>query len=293
MNAKLPPLLLLLLAPLPVSAQQHKGSPNLEPALRQRKDIVFFCDFETDDWPAHWGLKAPPATAETVSADAALKFEPLAGKALKVRIPQGQNTGLNLSFFFKKMLGEEPEEIYFRYYVRFGDDWKDMADGGKMPGFAGTYNRAGWGGRQVNGSDGWSARGSYRRPRDGRTLLGFYCYHADMRGRYGDIWGWDREGLGQLENNRWYCVEQYIKLNTPGTNGGRGKNDGILRAWIDGRPAFEKTDIRFRDVDTLKVERVWMNVYHGGTTPARSDHHLFIDNVVIARGPIGPLKPPR
>ena len=72
-------------------------------------------------------------------------------------------------------------------------------------------------------------------------------------------------------------------MNTP------GKNDGILRAWVDGLPAFEKTDIRMRDTDALKIEAVWLNVYLGGSWTARSDHHLYIDNVVIAKTPIGPM----
>ena len=55
----------------------------------------------------------------------------------------------------------------------------------------------------------------------------------------------------------------------------------------DGRLAFEKTDIRFRDVDKLKIEQIWMNVYHGGTKPSPYDQHLFIDNVVIAKKYIG------
>jgi len=32
-----------------------------------------------------------------------------------------------------------------------------------------------------------------------------------------------------------------------------------------------------------------MNVYHGGTTKAAADLHLYIDNVVIARRRIGCL----
>ena len=34
-----------------------------------------------------------------------------------------------------------------------------------------------------------------------------------------------------------------------------------------------------------------MNVYHGGATPVPSDDiHLYLDDIVIARGPIGPAK---
>jgi hypothetical protein len=73
-------------------------------------------------------------------------------------------------------------------------------------------------------------------------------------------------------------------MNTPGEKG------GIIRAWIDGRSAFEKTDIRFRLVDKLKIEQIWMNVYHGGKKPSPYDQHLYIDSVVIARKYIGPMK---
>ena len=55
----------------------------------------------------------------------------------------------------------EPEEIFFRYYLRFDSDWKNATSDGKLPGISGTYGKAGWGGRPVNGHDGWSARGSF------------------------------------------------------------------------------------------------------------------------------------
>jgi hypothetical protein len=203
---------------------------------------------------------------------------------------------MNQTYQFRKKTGAEPQEIYFRYYLRFGDDWNQTLDGGQMPGIGGTYGRAGWGGRKVNGKDGWSSRGAFRltlpegNPLGGKQTLGFYCYHADMTGNYGDIWVWNKDYRGFLDNNRWYCVEQYVKLNTPGKDGGKGALDGVLRAWIDGRPAFEKTDIRFRDVESLKVDEVWLNVYHGGTKPSPRDQHLYVDNVVIARSYIGPMK---
>ena len=36
----------------------------------------------------------------------------------------------------------------------------------------------------------------------------------------------------------------------------------FLRAWIDGHLAFEKTDVRFRLTNELKIEQIWMNLYH-------------------------------
>jgi len=46
-----------------------------------------------------------------------------------------------------------------------------------------------------------------------------------------------------------------------------------------------------RDVDHLKIECIWINIYHGGTWPAPSDDHLFIDNVVVAKRDVGPMTP--
>jgi hypothetical protein len=71
-----------------------------------------------------------------------------------------------------------------------------------------------------------------------------------------------------------------------------GQNDGILRGWVDGILAFEKADIKFRTVSTLKIERIWMNVYHGGTSPTPENIDLYFDNVVIAKSYIGPAIAP-
>jgi hypothetical protein len=247
-----------------------------------RSDVWFHCDFDSDAWVSQWGLKKAPERVDLVSADPERKFEPLRGKALRVRIDRGGHYGLSLEFPFKKRLGYEPEEVYFRYYLRLADDWNPRR-GGKLPGFSGTYGRAGWGGRPVNGRDGWSARGLFEGQKGGKTPIGFYCYHMDMRGQYGSNWVWGRDGLGFLENNRWYSIEQYVKLNAP------GQADGILRGWVDGKLAFEKTDVRMRAVDALKVQSVWVNFYLGGTWTAERDHHAYIDELVIAKSPIGPL----
>lgn len=252
------------------------------PSEKKRKEVIFSCGFESEDWFKEWGENRLPSRTETVAADPDHKFEPLHGKALRIRVDKDGHYGASLLYRFKEQTESEPEEIYFRYYLRFADDW-DPKRGGKLPGISGTYGRAGWGGRRVNGSDGWSARGLFRGQKDGRTPIGFYCYHVDMRGRYGSEWVWDRDRLGYLENNRWYCIEQYAKMNSP------GQNDGVLRGWVDGKLAFERTDVRMRDVDALKIEAIWINVYHGGTWSAGTEDHLYIDEVVVSRRRIGPL----
>jgi hypothetical protein len=128
----------------------------------------------------------------------------------------------------------------------------------------------------------WRARYD---PLEGRTQVGTYAYHADMRGTYGEGWDWSIGDRGLLANNRWYSIEQYLKINTP------GRNDGVLRVWVDGLLAFEQSGIRVRDIPELKIEQIWMDVYHGGTRRSGHPQHLYIDNVVIADRYIGPMMP--
>jgi len=270
--------------PIPGLAAQYPHDQGIE----NHSDVYLFSDFETPDWGSDWTFGYDASTLETVVSDPERLFAPFQGTALRVEIPEGANTGMSMGYDFADEIGQEPEEIYFRYYLRISDDW-ETTYGGKMPGISGTYGRAGWGGRPSDGTNGWSARGSFDlMPPPGNPLgemvpLGHYVYHADMEGIYGDVDLWQNDYRGYLEKNRWYCIEQYLQMNTP------GQNDGILRAWVDGRLAYERTDWRWRDVDTLKIERIWMNVYHGGSATPDQDVHLYIDNVVIAKQYIGSM----
>jgi hypothetical protein len=212
--------------------------------------------------------------------------------SLRVTIPRGENLGLDLRFDFLRNRQQEPQEVYLRYYLRVDPEWVNSADSGKLPGFGGTYGRAGWGGRPWDGLQGWSARGAFGKPASAghpaerRLPLGNYVYHAGNRSPFGDMYLWGGlGGAGFIEAQRWYCIEQHIRLNTP------GRADGLLRAWVDGQPVFERHDFRLRDSAALRIENIWMDVYMGGTKPALRDMTLHIDHVVVARRYIGPMPP--
>lgn len=275
--------------PLQGLAARYPGDRGIE----KDPDVVFATGFEPAEWKGEWTYVG--GKVEPVEADPERKFEPLQGKALRGTMVQGGNGCMNVGYKFREKTGAEPEEIYFRYYLRFGSTWNQTVDGGKLPGLAGRYGRAGNGGAKSNGFNGWSARGSFSRtvgagnPLAGTQPIGTYCYHADMPGHFGDHWTWNQDYRGFLKNDRWYAVETYVKLNT--VEGGQGRKDGILRGWVDGRLAIEKTDLRFRHTEELKIEEVWLNVYHGGTAPCPHEQHLYVDNVVVARKYIGPLGP--
>jgi hypothetical protein len=251
--------------------------------------VVFASRFDARTWRNGWSYIGEGGHYAIAASDRELAFEPLQGSALKVNLPEGKKNGLNMIYRFRDHRDGEPEEIYFRYYLRLADDWDPTVTGGKLPGIAGTYDKGGWGGRRSDGTNGWSMRGSFFKsptnsnPIHGSYAIGTYAYHADMKSKYGEDWQWSERGLGLIEKNRWYCIEQYVKLNTPGAA------NGIMRAWVDGRIALDRSDVRFRSIPTLRIDQIWMNVYHGGTEPSPHDQHIYIDNVVVARQYIGPM----
>jgi hypothetical protein len=253
--------------------------------LDGRDDIVLRDGFEEDQWYTAWGLQAAPQNAQIMRDGTSLSGD----GHLRLAVAAGEHYGSSFGYDFADMGLDEPDEVYFRYAIRFGPTWTPDGGGGKLPGFGGTYGVAGWGGEPSDGTNGWSARGLFLPPEEdgasGDTRVGFYCYHADMTGQYGDNWYWSGGALGAqgvMSRGQWYQVEVYVRNNTP------GENDGILRAWVDGVQVYEKTDVRFRDVDSLHVERVWFDFYYGGTWTAPADMYIDFDAVVIAWNYIGP-----
>jgi polysaccharide lyase-like protein len=275
-----------------------RGTPELgianryamDRGIEDNPDVYMTSRFESPLWLADWSYVSPELTFWPVAEDTARRFKPLDGKALRVKIPRGGTLGLDLGYNFEGKIGREPEEVYFRYYLRFANDWLPSVDGGKLPGISGTYGRAGWGGRKYDGKLGWSMRGGFARaPDEGNPFREFvtlstYAYHAGSEDFWGDEWVWDIGLRGLLRRNQWYCIEQYFRVNRVGAS------DGEIKTWVDGELALHRTGIRVRDIPDIKIEKIWMNVYHGGTSPAAEDLHLYIDNVVIARRYIGPMR---
>ena len=114
--------------------------------------VLLVSDFEGADWGNSWSFGTTASTPQRILDDPSRQFAPLQGYALRVQIPAGANTGMNVGFRFAEETGSEPEEIYFRYYIRISDDWQTL-DGGKFPGPSGTYGVAGWGGRRSDGTE--------------------------------------------------------------------------------------------------------------------------------------------
>ena len=252
------------------------GIPNAHAAQIELPDAgaTFQEEFDGDAWHADWSNWTPgPFNRAGPSTG-------VDGHGLTVTVPPGSHYGTRFSYRFPT--AEQPETLYFRYYLRFAEDFG--RDGtGKLPGPAGVYNGTAFGGRPSTPErPGWSARMLFAPgPREGTTLLGYYTYHLDQPGVFGEGMSWGATGV--LDHGQWYCVEGSIELNTP------GHHDGILRAWVNEQPAMERHDLSFRRAgeDHINISSFWFNVYFGGSETASAAKRISFDRLALGPERIG------
>lgn len=209
-------------------------------------------------------------------------------------------------------------ELYARYYVFLEDDWGSEIDANKMPGWDGRFgwwnsmgywqSTTGNGGARPTGlkvrnstASRWEYEGASMRghggtrsndgnPYDDLFWIGSYIYHLDQVGAFGEPVKWTGVVIGK---GRWYCIEQYIKMNSivgpfDAVGNGTAVHDGEYKVWVDGVPAYERTNFRWRRHPEMGIQGFWLNWYHGGTAPAPRDMHFRMDSMVIAKDYIGP-----
>jgi hypothetical protein len=212
--------------------------------------------------------------------------------------------------------GELPE-LYARFYLRLGRNFRDSQDGGKLPGIDATYYRpdtnydrpvCGNGGASCGAANifgdpslagklGWSTRGGFSmiddrgNPVYPRVQTHWYVYAAEQVDLYGFYVPWGVAGLLELERD--YCIEQYVRVNTPGVR------DGVVRVWVDGRLSMERADLMLRGAPPYHeyvtgeqlIRRWWATAFYGGKYPPSNPagHTLWMRNFVVAREYIGPM----
>ncbi len=217
------------------------------------------------------------------------------GAGLRTVIPAGEHWGGSGHWYFEDHDLAEPEELYFRYYVRFPEGFYiEPFNRGKLPGFGGLYTYNCLGNRPSTPEEPcFSARMLFSRTYpscgqpgypegpDDKTLIGYYVYHLDSPETRGDIWTWDPD-VATLDHGPWYCVEGHIDLNTPGVH------DGVLEGWVDGVPAFDRSDIAFRRADEgwIKIKSFWFDVYYGGD-PSLVTNEIQFDSLAFGPERIG------
>ncbi len=190
-------------------------------------------------------------------------------------------------------LGKGYEDIYLRYYIRFSRNFKSVRNHGPPLGGRDVTRRDAWWVGQADIRD-VSSKGYYwssvePHPRWGRStplILGFYSYHLDKSGRWGDHYKFIKKIT--IQPGRWYCLERHMKLNTARPL----KADGLEELWIDGELSIRRERLRFRKVPQLRITYFSLqNYFHGlpSTYTAQRPITVQYDNVVIARKYIGPI----
>ncbi|EHR42198.1 polysaccharide lyase [Alishewanella jeotgali] len=275
---------------LELNKLKQSGKPKIGVYLLQQPALVhpqypaklaassFFNEsFSQHNWSSRWQHLAPQSNITRVKA-------PQRGQdsyALKVSFTPRQNGALNVSLFTKPLLGFEPESLFFEYDLYLDANWMRGGGAGKFPGFAGTYGRAGWGGRKADGTNGWSARGQFLSVIDsddelnGLTPLGSYLYLVHSSQSHGEVHPW-RQSVSKLARQRWYKISQQLTLNTPGSE------DGELLVWVNEQLVLHRTELNFRTVPDLKIERLWFDFYHGGVDKPKHNMDLYISNIKVA-----------
>ncbi len=197
----------------------------------------------------------------------------------RVDVPEGQHYGMAMEYEF-----DGAEEVLMRWKQYLPEHWSPEAGTHiKFPGI-GNRDRHGWGGRQTDGTGGWSVRTGLRsRPeQDDAVTVEFYVYHMDM-GTWGTLYQWDTDERGAvLYRGEWAEMEVYVKVNTP------GEADGIIKGSVNGEQRFEKTDLRFREkgYDQYDIREIIWHIYHGGASTSPVDQHIHFSDLEIWLGDV-------
>lgn len=139
------------------------------------------------------------------------------------------------------------DHVFLRYFVRFPANF-DFVKGGKLPGFYGGAQISG--GHIPDGTNGFSTRFMWRTDGQGEV----YAYLPSST-RFGTSLG---RGSWLFAREQWQCIEQELKLNTPGAA------DGSVHVWLDGKPVYQNEQLLFRTTGSLRAEGVFFSTFFGG-----------------------------
>lgn len=108
-----------------------------------------------------------------------------------------------------------------------------------------------------------------RQAPDNPDLYGLRFYIYDAEGQQRDEW------LNvALMAGKWYWLEMYLQRNT--FNGSLPNKDGVLRAWVNGRQVYERTNVLMTTDMTRTLNGVSIQLYHGGMGMPKGPMHYSL-----------------
>jgi hypothetical protein len=246
------------IAPLPTIANSRSTESvaiTTMAAATSPSSLLWSNQFSDKTWETHWGVAQQGnwgVENRQVIADPSGRFSQI----LRVRYPAGsasptvaRDEGVPLGGTqFYAYLGIPPQQVLrLSYFVRFSENF-DFVKGGKLPGlFGGAGNN---GGNMPTGTDGFSTRFMWRQGGDGEV----YAYLPTSEDQGTSI----GRGSWRFHPGVWHHLEQEVRLNQP------GQVNGQIRVWLDGRLVFDRQDLIFRSVQTLKIEGILFSTFFGG-----------------------------
>jgi hypothetical protein len=260
--------------------------------------VILADDFESYSSPSGLTSKwssAPQGSNVRLSTEPGNFFG--GAKALEFTIPQtSTETGLSIAKF---PLNPERDVLFLRAYAKYGDGFNVVGSSHNGLIIQAHYCCPGV---PADGQNKFfvsyeAARFDTSVPNPGQ--LAAYIYHPLQRDLYGDHFfptgvvspftstpfdfGPDfvpRPNVVPVLG-RWYAYELMVQANTPGLK------DGRIAMWLDGNIIADFTNLRLRDVSSLKIDRFSLDLHVKSNTLAVAKK--WYDNVVAATSYIGPM----
>ena len=287
-------------APLPEGNGLAAGYPQ-DVGISGHPDVIFADDFESygstsqlgSRWSGYYQANNTQITSDTVNVHAG-------GKALQFTLPQGNS---EVSNAVVKNLPTTHDTLFVRVYTKFQAGYRvtsvsnhnGIRISAKYPGP----------GTPPNGSDFFlfllQNAINYGEADPGYSHL--YVYHPEQRSQWGDMWFPDGKVVpydatpGDFgasfvarpnfipARDRWYCYELMVQANTP------GQRDGRAAFWIDGKLIADFQNLRMRDVASLKIDQIQLELHAQAGGSAAQVNRKWYDDLVVARSYIGPMSP--
>lgn len=169
------------------------------------------------------------------------------------------STGTPVIYANKPVPQQYSQQITLEYNVKFekGFEW---VLGGKLPGIT-SNNKKAVGCIQPHPVDGWSYRIMWRN--DARVEL--YIYDQSRVG------GGIRCGLtkgprnGILTTDKWFNFKMYMRMNSDAS-----KSDGLAKLYIDDKLTIQRSDIKFKGVNSANISNIMFTTFYGGHSPTWS-----------------------
>jgi hypothetical protein len=273
---------MMTLAPLPEGdtglAAKYPGDAGIadDPA------VVFHADFEDygsgADAAAQWSVVDHGAHLSITEDPACVNS---GRKALQWTMPQQD---VPLSVEVAHYLREPCDVLFLRFYTRYGEGFAvprtSVHNGAAIsaryyPGGRATP------GQRADGRNKFLANFETETTRQDVPppgALNVYLYHPEQRGNYGEHFVPRPDFVP--ESGRWYCFEYMLRTNTP------GQRDGRIACWVDGKLIADFPNLRLRDTEELKIDRIGLCFYIADNR--LRENRKWHDDVVAATTYIGP-----